>query len=235
MATISMDNPQDSLDQKWAKEQDRITHDWYNSGQRATGFGPAGSQQNQTYDDYLKRITSDNPLYNNGLQRAKEDFMRGEFGNAQNQAVANQRNLAQQFRQGMPGYEQNIYDQINANAKYSIADQQNQIKRAANQRGLLYSGLKTGSMDAAAADISSKAAGQRSQVAPALEKQANELDQRAIETAQAKQVSDLNLANNVFDRALQDAQAAAAATGQMMNTGGQLVGTIAGNYFSKKK
>lgn len=223
------------LDQKWQHEQDRITHDWYNND--AQNRYKKGTAQGQNYDEYLKNLQSNNGFVNSGgaLSRAKEDFMRGEFGGAQDRSITNQRNLANEFRQGMPGYENSIYDQINANAKYEIANQQNQIKKAANERGLLYSGLKTGSMDAAAADISSQAAGQRSKVAPELNKMADELDKRAVETAQAKQVSDLNLANNVFDRALQDAQARMAATGQMMSTIGQIGGTVAGNYFSKKE
>lgn len=228
MATMdtmpTMSDPGQDIDSRWKKEQERITRDWYKNSH------PLAAPSESAYQDFYNQEAGKEPM-----QKIKENWMGREFGSAQDQAITNQRNLAKQFRQGMPGYEQSIYDQINANSKYAIANQQDQIKKAANERGLLYSGLKTGSINNAAADISSQAAGQRSRVAPEMNKMADELDQRAIETMQAKQVSDLNLANNVFDRALQDAQARMAATGSMMNTVGQIGGTVAGNYFAKNK
>lgn len=213
-------NPTSNIDSDWAQQEKQIRQKYQDFG-KTHGYG-------DNYGDIHS------PFANVEVQQEKEKFMQGRFQSAQQQSINNQRNLAQQFRQGLPGYENSIYDQINANAKYAIANQQNQIKKSANQRGLLYSGLRTGSENAAASDIASQAAEQKSKVAPQLEDQANQLDQRAIETAQAKQVSDLNLANNVFDRALQDAQARMAATGQMMSAAGQLGGTVAGNYFNKK-
>jgi hypothetical protein len=148
----------------------------------------------------------------------------------QKELVNRQIQQAKDFRGKIPGYEQTLYNQIEGQSKSAIADKQQQIKRQANRRGLLYSGLKTGDQTRAASSIASQAACQKAKVAPELEKLAETMDQLAAKTAQANYADDLTTMSQVYDRALTDARARTAQMAQL----GEVAGNVSGYYFGSK-
>lgn len=137
---------------------------------------------------------------------------------------------SREFRGQIPGYEQELYNQIEGQAKNSIAEKQREIKRLANRRGLLYSGLRQGSEASASAQIASKAASQKAKVAPELEQLAETLEQQAAKVAQANFADDLSLASQVYDRALAEARSRMEQLGQF----GEVAGTVVGENFGSK-
>lgn len=136
---------------------------------------------------------------------------------------------AKDFRGQLPGYEQTLYNQIEGQTKSAIAKKQQEIKRQANRRGLLYSGLRQGSQASAAAEIASKGASQKAKVAPELEALAESMDAMAAKTAQANFQGDLALTRQTYDRALSDARARIEQLGQIGETAG-----VVGGYFGSK-
>lgn len=220
-------DPTQDLNNKWQAEQSRITKDWYNNdANNRVRNGKA-----QSYDQYMASLQNPNDFVNSWkLQRAKEGFMRGEFQNTQGNLVDQETKLAQQARAGMPGMENALYNNINGQSQRDLASQIHNIRQNASSRGLLYSGLRSGSENTAASETASNAAMARSQVAPQLEKQASALEAQAIQAQQSKTVSDLQIANNVFDQSLKDYQSNISG----MNNLYQGIGKLAGGYFGSK-
>lgn len=225
---VTAPNYQSDIDQQWAGQEKQLR-----AGKYAKGLsGAMDIRGNGGMGGGLINIGGDIGKANaeNQIQNDKQKFYTDHFQQAQGNLVNQERGLAQDFRNQMPGYENQMYGDINAQARSDLATQQQGIRRSASQRGLLYSGLRAGSENSAGADVASRAASAKSQIAPGLEKQANALDAQAVQAQQAKQISDLQIANNVFDTALQNYKDNMSAVSGLYQAGGK----IAGSYFANK-
>jgi hypothetical protein len=161
---------------------------------------------------------------------SEEDIAKYQYDQDKRALIDKQMANNKQFRSNLAGYERDLYSQIEGDAKAAIADKQREIKRQANRRGLLYSGLRQGDEARTAAEISSKAASQKAKVAPELNNLAELMEQQTAKLSQANYQDDLAIATQVYDRALDTAKSRMAALGDI----GEAVGGVVGEYFGSR-
>lgn len=138
---------------------------------------------------------------------------------AQNEAKLTKQ--ATDFRASMPQKQQQYGKMAEDQSRQALAQQMHQIGQSANQRGLLYSGIKTGAESGAAAQNSGELANKKSQINQELEGQAQELENRAITGAMNAEKSQQETYNQAYQSAL-----------GRKSLGGKVMGNVAGGIGS---
>lgn len=202
-------NSQD-LDQQWAAKNKEL-HEQTN--QQYQGGGITRFLQNKMHDTEDKTN-----FYNNSVSD-------------QNKALVDQSiDQANQFRNNLPGYESQLNTQIMGDAQRNIASQQRDIRRGANSRGFLYSGLRTSDEARSAGNISSEAAGQKAKSSTELQKMSSDLTNQASQMAQQRYQGDVTTAKQAYDVALQQYQDRMSNVSKFYGA----VGAVGGAYLGNK-
>ena len=167
------------------------------------------------------------------LQKQQQDLDEAARINAgaKRKAMEGAIGAARDFGNQLPGYQSDLYNQIEGSAKTAVADQQNDIRKSANSRGLLYSGLRSGAESRMRGDMASQTAQKKSKVSTELNAMREDLNNQAAKMAQQNYANDLQISSEVYDLALNASKDRAA----NMNAIGGAVGSVAGSYFGRKK
>lgn len=160
---------------------------------------------------------------------------------AQNQAESgqadkireSQRDLSQLFRKkqsGMAEAQAGAYEQ---SAKQNLARQLSDTRAAANQRGLLYSGLRQGQEASLRADTLSDIARKRFEINQALEDQSLNLERQSLGAEFENQAYQQRLNQIAMQRDLADQQQSMDAYRGLGQAAGGILGMGAAKYFNQ--
>lgn len=101
------------------------------------------------------------------------------------QSLVDQQNQqAQSFQQNLPTYEQDQYSVASGNMKQQAANQGQNITDAANNRGLLYSGLNQGAQQQNLGNLSVGLANTKAGIAQNAQNQSNQMNMQAAQSSQ---------------------------------------------------
>lgn len=114
------------------------------------------------------------------------------------QQVKVQAQRAKEFRAGLPNLQAQQQTQVKENARQDLASRMADIKTGANQRGLLFSGLKQAQQSGAAGNASATAANQSAAINNRIQDQASQMDQTAIQGGLALQQAKQSAMNANF-------------------------------------
>lgn len=172
------------------------------------------------------------------IRKTTGDAFSSAVKNGQNAPVDEQAVQAKKFRAQMGDMSQKQYQQAEDTSRRGLAESMSGIKQGASQRGLLYSGLRSGAEANAASGAQSDLAAQRAEINQNLENTAQGMEQGALQSGMQRYGTQLQQSSDTYQQALQkmkDQQAQQAGImGAAGSVGGMLLGGMPG-AFSKKK
>ncbi len=141
-----------------------------------------------------------------------------------------QTNSAVNFRQNMPGFENDTYNQFRNQGLRGLATQMHNTTESMNSRGLGYGGLAAGAQAKNAAGFASNMAQSKEDIANQSENMANQLDADALNSGNLLRQTQQGIQDTIYNQALRDYQIRNNSMGQIM--GG--IGTGVGMGMARK-
>lgn len=183
------------------------------------------------HPDFVTKNIAPNLLMSTDLYRGAFARFRGDdIKRQQNQATERAFSQAEQYRQGMGESIQGEVGELRKSLSAQLAETRGQVKQQENTRGMLYSGRRQ-KREGEAQNLAAKTF---SEGAADIAKGAMQTEQDLFGRASALksgQVSAMQNANAIVDRAREARQAASQAMGsQFSNLLGQGIGSAAGKY-----
>jgi hypothetical protein len=129
-----------------------------------------------------------------GSSKASQATVDPEF----EQQVKVQQQRAKEFRAGLPNLQSQQQTQIKEGARQDLVSRMADIKTGANQRGMLFSGLKQAQQGAAGSMAAGNVANQSAAINNRIQDQASQMDQTAIQGGLSLQQAKQEAANQNF-------------------------------------
>lgn len=135
---------------------------------------------------------------------------------------------ATDYRTNLGRTQAGLMDVQTDKARRGLAENIAGVRQAANRRGMLYSGLRSGAESEAAGKYASGLSAQRAKIGEETEAKANKLEDLAIEAALQEQQARGKLSDIDYKRALEQRKARNDMMGAVGGAAGGLIGTMAG-------
>lgn len=148
--------------------------------------------------------------------------------------VARAAEQARQFRAESAGMAQQQGQQAEDKSRRGLAEQISGIKQGASQRGLLYSGLRSGAESNAASGAQSDLAAQRAQINQNLEDTAQGMEQGALQSGMQRYGNQLQESSDTYQQALQRMKDQQSQQSGILGAAGSVGGMLLGNFMDSK-
>lgn len=135
---------------------------------------------------------------------------------------------AQSFQSNLPGYQAQLYTQQENNARNQMAQKLNDVKTSANQRGLLYSGLKQGQEAQVGGQTATGLANTRANINTGTQNMSNQMNQNATQFGLGVQQQQQQMNDYNYQQQLGQQQQKQAAAQGFLGGVGKMVGAAAG-------
>lgn len=133
---------------------------------------------------------------------------------------------AKSFRTELPTYKDSQFNAAADASRRALAGEVAGVRRSANSRGLLYSGLRQGAEAAASGNAAAALAKRRVAINQESNDRADALDNQALQSGLAIQGLEQNRLDTAYDRALGRQKAKAAAQSSFASGAGGLLGSL---------
>jgi hypothetical protein len=184
-----------------------------------------GTGEQGVDNNYARQVIQQRRSQMAAQKQAQEEMERS------NQLRGQLTKQAQDYRAALPGLQNQMMDSASDDARRGLSSQMTGIKKAANQRGLLYSGLRAGSEAQAAGEASSGLAQERARINEQTQGQADAYDRMAAQGNLAHQemgLQDAQRKQKGQDDAYQQAIARRRGDATAMQAGMQAAGQVGG-------
>lgn len=135
-----------------------------------------------------------------------------------------QANLTNTYRDRLSGTQAEMGNQAEEQSRRNLAQSMSGIDQAANQRGLLYSGLRAGSQAGARAQEAQNLSQQKANIYDQTNQQAEQLDTGAINAGYQQQTAQQKASDDAYQAALAKMQSGQGVTNALLNAGGAVAG-----------
>lgn len=139
-------------------------------------------------------------------------------------AHTKQSELAEDYRQNLPGYKEAAFGYAADESRQNLAKQMAGIKSSANSRGLLYSGLKSGAENSALSQHMGGLSQSRYDINSQFDDQANEMENKSILSGFQNLATARGAADADYQLALQQRAERDKGIGSLLGAGGSIIG-----------
>ena len=135
---------------------------------------------------------------------------------------------ASDFRDKLPGYKNEAFNIQEDSAKLGLAKDLSDVRKDANSRGLLYSGIRQGAEADTLANFYADQSSERAKINQGAEDIARGMEEKALGVGLLGQQEQQALNDRAYDMALQQRAARGSGVSKLMGVGGGLLGGMAG-------
>lgn len=139
-----------------------------------------------------------------------------------------QLNQAKDFRAGLPQYQENQFNAAADASRRQLAGDISGVRKSANQRGMLYSGLRQGAEAAAGGNAAAALAKRRVAINQESGERADALDNQALQSGMAVQQLEQKRLDTAYERALDRQKQKQAGLGSIAGGFGGIMGGLGG-------